>query len=283
MLGYISPACLSFAGNAASYLVIENTPSLRLGTADFTIEWWQYRTDAHAYPRVFSIGTIGGGNNAASIAVSLESVGLIYWHNSGLSNATTVITAVQPAHYTNKWTHFCVMRAAGTTRIFMNGSQVGPDIDDSAVDFNASAPPLVIGNESDLTVGDVNTAFGGYILDFTWTKGVAKYPNRTNMAVPPRTFAPPLFQPAINNATTALMLAGNTYLGYLGSAVQNVNVAAATVTFPLNYGVNPCQPNTRYNPMFNRFVPGAGVGGLSPAVRRRLRNKATSFCDRTTY
>jgi hypothetical protein len=38
---------LSFIGNATSYLKIPTTESLKFGTGDFTIEWYQYQTDTN--------------------------------------------------------------------------------------------------------------------------------------------------------------------------------------------------------------------------------------------
>ena len=57
---------LSFSGNNTSYLRVPYNAALIIGTADFTIEWYQYQTDNNGAPRVFEF------NNNRTPSVTLE-------------------------------------------------------------------------------------------------------------------------------------------------------------------------------------------------------------------
>ena len=62
---------LQFAGNATSYVTIPYDVALNIGTADFTIQWYQYQTDNNSFPRVFQLGNFP----SASLGVSIYTFG----------------------------------------------------------------------------------------------------------------------------------------------------------------------------------------------------------------
>ena len=47
---------LYLLGDSTSNLSLTNEVDFRMGTGDFTIEWFQYRTDNNTFPRLFQIG-----------------------------------------------------------------------------------------------------------------------------------------------------------------------------------------------------------------------------------
>lgn len=147
------------AGTASSYLSIPNDADFRFGTGDFTIEWWQYQTDSHPAPRPFSIGVYP----SATIAVSIESGTFYYWNGAARNMGAVSLK--------NAWHHIAVSRSGTSTRIFVDGVQKGSTLVDS-VNYNNTTQVLRIGNESSAST---NAGFGGYITNFHWVKGTAKY------------------------------------------------------------------------------------------------------------
>ena len=205
---------LSFIGNATSYLRIPNTPDFNFGTGDFTIEWFQYQTDSNSFPRIFQIGTYGGGGT--SIGVSIEGGMFYYWRN----NSATGVSYLDSSLYKNLWVHFAISRASGNTQIFMNGTLMLTISD--TTDFSSS-DDLVIGNES--SPSD-SAAFGGLIYYFSWVKGVALYTSNFTVS----------YNYPTETSDYMLLLKATGFEGTLGSTVVNnsdlVTIVAGAPTEP---------------------------------------------------
>ena len=195
----MSQQALLFAGNAESNLSIANDEDLRIGTGDFTIEWFQYMQPGNAAnARVFSVGT----HPSASIAVSIEgnsdtSKMFYFWLNG------TITTIESNANYVNQWIHFAISRQGTNLRFFKNGVQMGSNIN-SAGNINDTTNMLRIGNQPVTSDG---AAFKGYITSFRWTKGTALY--TANFTTPTI--------PLTSLATTDILLTGNTQLKTVSS------------------------------------------------------------------
>jgi hypothetical protein len=159
---------LYLLGDSTSNLSLTNEVDFRMGTGDFTIEWFQYRTDNNTFPRLFQIGDYP----TTSIGVSLES-GTFYFWSSG-----SPISFGSHGPLNNTWVHFAITRTSGVLRAFKNGTQLGTDINNTD-DFDDTLNTFRIGNESTPSNG---ASFGGYITNFHWVKGVSKY--ITNFTVP---------------------------------------------------------------------------------------------------
>jgi hypothetical protein len=157
---------LYFNGTSTSNLSIPNDIDLRMGTGDFTIEWYQYLQSGsgNANPRVFSIGSY----STASIAVSIEGANdtsrIFYVWVSGANNMGS-------ADYTNKWIHFAISRSGTSLRVFKDGTQIGNTLTNST-NFNNTTQALRIGNETTTSTG---ASFKGYITNFRIVKGTALY------------------------------------------------------------------------------------------------------------
>lgn len=148
-----------FAGTTSSNLSIPNDVDLRFGTGDFTIEWWQWQTDNNAAPRIFSIGTYP----TASIGVSIEGGTLYFWAGGANSIGTVSLK--------NAWHHVAITRNGTSLRVFIDGTQLGTT-KTSSTNFSNTTTALRIGNE---TTTSALASFGGYITNFHWVKGTAKY------------------------------------------------------------------------------------------------------------
>jgi hypothetical protein len=195
---------LSFLGNETSYLNIPNTNDINFGQGDFTVEWYQYQTDSHPYPRIFQIGSYNSGISfGVSIEVNQDSF-FYYW-----TPGNNYYRTPQIQNYKNQWVHFAICRLNGVTNIYMNGVSIYFMNDTS--DFNSSYD-LTISNES--TPSD-DAAFGGYLTYFSYVKGVARYTNNFTVS---NTYPP------VTSNTVLLLKAGG-FEGSLGNTVVNSNVS----------------------------------------------------------
>lgn len=216
---------LYFIGNETSYLNIPNTSEFNFGTGDFTIEWYQYQTDANPFPRIFQVGSYEDG---ISIGVSIEmgegsDTAMFYYWSSGPNG----VIELPRESYINKWVHFAICRVSGITNIYMNGTSILSMEDGS--DFN-STQNLVIGNEA---IPSTGASFGGYLYYFSWVKGISVYPGN---------FTVTNAYPTVSDETVFLLKAnefvgtlGEGTLGEISGMVENNNVT----TSPTAPGIIP--------------------------------------------
>lgn len=129
-------------------------------TNNFTIEWWQKMTSSVSnYDRLFDVGN----NPAESIGFSEEVQGnrLIVWTGGELDSTSYTISNLY-----NTWVHFAIVRNSNTVELYKDGTRL----------FYSSSNRLILNNISDLEIGGgSNQKFNGYLTNFHFLKGVAKY------------------------------------------------------------------------------------------------------------
>jgi len=99
----------------------------------------------------------------------------LYWY----ANSATVITGTG-ALTANTWQHIAVCKSGSSTRLFVNGTQVGSTYSDT---FNYLSARWEIGGRSNSTFPIV-----GYMDDLRITNGVARY--TANFTAPTQAFPP---------------------------------------------------------------------------------------------
>ena len=173
-----SGGSLLFTASSTSGISIPNDVDLRMGTGDFTIEWFQYQlAGSGTYHRIFSIGTYP----SASIAISQEGSDASKDFYAWVPSGSVIASAL---NMVNTWIHFAICRSGSTFRVFQNGTQLGTNVS-VATNFNDTTNVLRIGNQSSTAA---NTAFNGYITNFHWVKGTALY--TANFTRPTRPITP---------------------------------------------------------------------------------------------
>jgi hypothetical protein len=130
------------------------------GTAtSFTIESWIYNTGGQSAVQViFDFRT---ATPQAAPFLNIQPGGSLLYFVNGVSAISGGTIAL------NTWTHVAVARNGTSTKLFVNGTQVGSTYTDIT---NYIQCPLVIGARFDGTLG-----FNGYIDDVRISKGVARY------------------------------------------------------------------------------------------------------------
>lgn len=164
----ISTAQSKFGGTAASFPASTDkltataaASNFAFGTGDFTIEAW-----------VYVIGTAAGNQIIYDSRGSSTFPPLIYLNPAATSliyaiSSTTVITA--SVSVIGGWHHVAVARSGTSTKLFLDGTQVGSTYTDTTA-YNSTSGQQYIGNTAAGT-GKLN----GYIDEFRITKGVARY------------------------------------------------------------------------------------------------------------
>jgi uncharacterized repeat protein (TIGR02543 family) len=153
----VADGSISFNGSNQD-VVVPDSSAWDIGTADFTIEWFQKMTSSGSWPRVFS----AGGYPSADLGVSIEGGGLYFWAAGSYQMYVSL-----PGDYINNWKHIAVTRSSGTLSIYVNGSRLGTMTNN--VNINVTQT-FRIGSE-----GGSGTYFSGQISNFHFVNGTAKY------------------------------------------------------------------------------------------------------------
>ena len=148
---------------------------LSLGSGDFALEMWVYFNSVQEAQLWEGRDTGGGPSNAPALNVY---GGSIYWFANGANqiNGGAVSTA--------QWYHIAVSRASGSTRMFIDGVQVGATYSDSTNYTNASGSPKVGIYHPTNNWG----AFSGYIDEIRLTVGSSRGYTGSTITVPTAPF-----------------------------------------------------------------------------------------------
>ena len=194
---YTSPALgngvlggsLHFDGEATSYLQVPITATgLRFapGTTDFTIEWWQYQVSGGSpYPYTFSIYNPSTSTTQMYMFVQSDD---IYYADSGTGG--NIVLGSASGKIIDQWAHIAIVRTSGYMNCYVNGmviNDTGSRPNTSNIsNLGPSGAKFIIGGLSD-EAGDItaSTAFKGYLTNFNFINGLAKYTgNFTPSAIP---------------------------------------------------------------------------------------------------
>lgn len=154
-----------FDGNL-DYILTGTNGAFGLGTGDFTIECWAQLSASgttNGYC-LFDMRSQGGTELRPQIGVT--SAGAVtYWTQASVKiNGGTFPVGV--------WNHIAVSRSSGSTKLFVNGVQVGSTYADTT-DYGSSAR-VTIGNTGD-NPGGYNASWNGHVSNFRIVKGTALY------------------------------------------------------------------------------------------------------------
>lgn len=186
-----------FDGNG-DYITVANSSGLDFGSGDFTIEYWEYRTDGAGSRSVMSRVNTDQGYNPFLIGYAAS--GRVYayfcqapnydnWNiASGLDMGSLIL---------NTWVHYAIVRQGNTIRTYQDGIQIAT---------TSSSASIAVGN-GPLNIGRYNNTayYQGYLDDIRITKGVCRYPDGTTFSLrtlPFSNFGP---EPVAPNAPTSLV------------------------------------------------------------------------------
>lgn len=268
----ISTAQSEFGGASAEILssptswIDASNSNLNFGTGDYTIEGW-YRPDSASNRACFSFG---------SRLVYVATNDWAYF-NGGNSITGGVATA-------NVWYHVALCRAAGSTRLFIDGQQVGGTYSgegSTAIDPGA------------IRLGFYNSGnpAGGFYDEFRVTKGLARY---TANFTPPTApfpdslggaggaggpvFLPPLLRPS--TGVPPILLSG----GSAGDTVMTLPPATIHLDRQDANGTETNAPATRYRIPGPRWVKEKTASTNVPLRRRvQLYNQRDSRLVREVW
>jgi len=149
---------------AIGYLSLDGSADFTVGTSDWTIDFW-VRPAATGISQFLYDGRPSGTNGAYIGGFYIGSDDKIhYFANSSERIVSTASVSI------NTWVHIALARAGTSTKLFMGGTQEGSTFTDSINYLGPGAGRPFIGAAS-----DGSAALNGYIDEFRFSKGVARW------------------------------------------------------------------------------------------------------------
>jgi Concanavalin A-like lectin/glucanases superfamily len=165
---------ISFNGTT-DYITTTSVSNIQaFGSGDFTVEMWVYFNNTTGTQVLFD-GRPSGTSTTVNYAVLTYASTLNYYTNNGNPSITG------SALNANQWYHIALCRSGTSTRLFVNGIQVGSTLSDSQSYINGANRPI-LGADGNV----VGSYFNGYIDDLRISK-VARY--TSNFTPPTAAFA----------------------------------------------------------------------------------------------
>jgi hypothetical protein len=156
---------MSFDGSG-DYLIFPSaqTQNFVYGTGNFTIEFWFYMSALAGIGYYVLYDGRPASTTGAYVNLAINNA----TPESYVNGATVISGSPLSA---NTWYHFAYARSGSSTKMFINGTQVGSTYTDNTNYINAANRPVI--GTNGFTLGDSN--FNGYIDDLRITKGYARY------------------------------------------------------------------------------------------------------------
>ena len=168
----ISTAQSKFGGASAFFdgtddlVTVSDNSGFDFGSGDFTIEYWEYRTDSSNNKTALARNTSGRTPYMSGYAFS----GVLYFYVS-FDGSNWAFNLNQGDITLNAWNHFAITRQGNVFRTFKNGSQTSTTTTSGT--FPAGSAALEIGRWA----ANASVYYQGYIDELRITKGVARYTN----------------------------------------------------------------------------------------------------------
>ena len=211
-------------GTASSTMYARSTTDTRYnlsGNTDFTVEMWANTTSfpVGGADCLWNVGQASAGNTAHNLdfylngnATVITAINFNAYNISGTATIIQTFTLPTPLAL-NTWHHYVLERNNYTYYVYVDGVLVGSY-------YNATSLNYQVGDYmqlGSLFITNYASPFNGYIDDFRFTAGVARY--NGNFSVPTAAF------PSVTSPiwTTQAGLLGYNYAG-ANSAISNVSV-----------------------------------------------------------
>jgi hypothetical protein len=187
----------SYFDGSGDYITVVNSAGLDFGSGDFTIEYWEYRTDSSSNRSVMCRTNTDQGYNPFIIGYATSNrVKAYFCQAPNYDNWNVASELDMGAISLNSWVHYAVVRQGNTIRTYQNGTQVAT---------TTSSATIAVGN-GPLNIGRYNNNYfyQGYLDDIRITKGICRYPDGTTFSVRTLPFSNIGATPVAPNAPTSV-------------------------------------------------------------------------------
>jgi len=155
-------ASIAFDGTGDYLTIAEVSSSFTFATGDFTIEFWLYPSNLSGIVVLVDWRNAAGAQGDRP-TIYRDGSNLVFFAGINLITGTSALT-------NQLFQHIAVTKGSGSTRLFVNGTQVGSTYLDSKNYLSPQGGAIYAG-----AVGNGTFGMAGFIDELRITKGVARY------------------------------------------------------------------------------------------------------------
>jgi hypothetical protein len=193
-----------------------------MGTGDWTVECWVYKTNSTQGMIFDTLALTGGTTDAIRIYINASNAISFYKYSTALTTGGSVTL--------NTWNHVAVVRQSSEIKIYLNGTQVNTTYTDTGSNYTCGANRPSSGIDG---YDNSSNPFQGYISNLRAVKGTAVYTSNFTPSTIPLT--------AITN-TSLLTCQSNRFID------NSTNAFAITVNGDTSIQrFSPFSPTTAYS------------------------------------
>jgi hypothetical protein len=163
------------SNNLNGFLRVTPFSDFAWGTGDFTIEFWYYPTSITTSVTVLGFRPLNTEGSYITILASFGSTGTIALYVNAANRLVTEVNSIT----INQWNSVALVRASGSTRIYINGTQSGPTYANST---NYLAGSCIIGANDFQQTGSYRVT--GFLDEIRFSN-VARYTDNYTPATEP--------------------------------------------------------------------------------------------------
>ena len=172
-MGYEIPSyygsAMTFDGSG-DYFDTASSSDYNLGTGDYTVECWVNPTSIATsgyYKRIWDLGS--GLFNSLSMTMQSTDNSFKFRYNDGI-----ILESPSNSVNTSQWSHVVLERYGSRLSLYLNGRVVSV-ITNHTVSYDYSSNTFRIGQNHENNANGLASSVNGFIQDFRFYKGVAKY------------------------------------------------------------------------------------------------------------
>lgn len=180
----IGATSIRFGGTSSDWLNSGNHADWSFGTGDFTIDFWvrwasgDIDTNDVIF-QYYNTGSVFQDHMTCSVAATTMNFGMA---TNNVVKADYTFTIPNSGWTVNKWYHVAIVRNGANLYGFFDGTSVTPNSSPpTRIDANTNFPD----QGADLTIGKghyANRMFKGWIDEFRWSKGIARWTSNFTVA-----------------------------------------------------------------------------------------------------
>ena len=160
---------IRFFGNITNFGYLLPSSDFALGTQDFTIEWFSYKTDNNSNSTIWWYGTTAAPIYGFSYVTSGINYYITFYHNG----TSLILASLLKTTIDNQWAHWALVRINGVMKLYRNGISLTPSGVSNPTNYSNSSETFYIAKRGQSALAE--ETFGGYFSNLRIIKGKGIY------------------------------------------------------------------------------------------------------------